>query len=149
MQFSLTTLFMSFLLLFSEFSLAAPVLNADQTAALKGHNDRRIAQGIRALKWDETLQAQAQFYADRLARTGTFQHSGVNGENLYYAFSTSGIATPLTNAVASWMAEESYYHGEVIPQGDFANYGHYSMYPYFLISFWGICVCTQGCVFKS
>lgn len=41
---------------------------------------------------------------------------------------TNGIKYPLTQGAQGWMAEKSSYHGEVIPQGNFAAYGHYSKY---------------------
>lgn len=73
------------------------------------------------LTWDDGLAASAQAWADTMARTGQFEHSR-SGENL---FAASPAAT-LADGVTAWVNELSSYHGEVIPNGNFESYGHYT-----------------------
>ncbi|KAJ9130839.1 hypothetical protein NKR23_g12006 [Pleurostoma richardsiae] len=126
MQIPFASILITFFLLLGEFkgTFAAPALTADQTAALAAHNSARAAKKVPALAWDATLASAAQTYAEKLAKTGTFAHSGVAGENLFWE-SPAG-KTPLTDATKAWLAEAPNYHNEVIPQGSFAQYGHYT-----------------------
>ncbi|KAI1848453.1 hypothetical protein JX265_008765 [Neoarthrinium moseri] len=106
-------------------------LTLDQSTALKLHNDGRAQVGsppVQALIWDTTLTAHAQSWANYLASIDQMQHSSGTGEgeNLASQFSTSGVQYPLSVSSYAWMNEKSNYHGEVIPQGNFASYGHYT-----------------------
>ncbi|KAI7787541.1 scp-like extracellular protein [Diaporthe eres] len=87
---------------------------------------RRSAPGQQRpdLTWDDGLANDAKQYAQHLADTKKFEHSGVNGqgENL---FMSSGDAS-LTDATHAWLNEKPNYHGENIPDGDFGSYGHYT-----------------------
>ncbi|KAK7720935.1 hypothetical protein SLS64_001228 [Diaporthe eres] len=100
---------------------------SDSQSALNAHNDaRRSAPGQQRpdLTWDDGLANDARQYAQHLADTKKFEHSGVNGqgENL---FMSSGDAS-LTDATHAWLNEKPNYHGENIPDGDFGSYGHYT-----------------------
>ncbi|KAL9112922.1 MAG: hypothetical protein Q9227_002786 [Pyrenula ochraceoflavens] len=105
---------------------------SEQQAALDLNNQARARHGVPALVWDDTLAAHAQAYAEQMAASGVFAHSDDNsrpneGENIAY-FSNSDPAAVATwnQGVQIWLDEEKNYHGEVIPQGDFESYGHYT-----------------------
>lgn len=100
-------------------------LTSDQQAALDAHNKARAEVGTANLSWDASLAADALAYAQTLASSGTFQHSGVSGqgENLYMQSSGS---TPLANAVASFLSEKSLYSGQAISSTNYQSFGHYS-----------------------
>ncbi|KAK5455986.1 hypothetical protein LTS15_005305 [Exophiala xenobiotica] len=106
-------------------------LNPHQASALQMHNDARRAISAQTghsrpdLSWDHGLEASAQRWADHLAQTESFDHSGTPnvGENLYVIFPAS-IATVMA-ATQGWLDEAQYYHGQPI-DGDFAQYGHYT-----------------------
>lgn len=104
---------------------ASSSLTSDEQAALDAHNDARAEVGTADLSWDASLAADALAYAQTLASSGTFEHSGVSdqGENLYMQ-SYSG--TPLTNAVKGFLEEKSLYHGEAISSTNYMSFGHYS-----------------------
>lgn len=97
-------------------------LTSDEQAALDAHNAARADVGTKALVWDTSLVADALAYAQQLASTGTFEHSGVEGqgENLYMQ---SGSDSPLLNAVNAFLSEKSEYDGGVITE---SNYSHYT-----------------------
>jgi len=61
-----------------------------QTDALKTHNVYRAKHGARPLTLSQDLCSRAQEYAESLATTDTFQHSGDPdlGENLYWSWSS-------------------------------------------------------------
>ena len=61
-----------------------------QTEALATHNKYRARHGVTALALDTELCARAQQYADTLAATDIFEHSGEPdlGENLYWSWSS-------------------------------------------------------------
>ncbi|KAK6076265.1 WD domain-containing protein [Seiridium cupressi] len=106
-------------------------LTLDQSVALKTQNDVRQQKNLTLLAWDATLVQDAQTWANHLAKIDNMQHSTSDqrpneGENLAYAWSSNGVKYPLTLGAQGWMAEQKNYHNEIIPQGDFASYGHYS-----------------------
>ncbi|KAM0812244.1 putative CAP domain-containing protein [Seiridium cardinale] len=106
-------------------------LTLDQSVALKTQNDVRQQKNLTLLAWDATLVQDAQTWANYLAKIDNMQHSTSDqrpneGENLAYAWSSNGVKYPLTLGAQGWMAEEKNYHNEIIPQGDFASYGHYT-----------------------
>ncbi|KAF2685339.1 PR-1-like protein, partial [Lentithecium fluviatile CBS 122367] len=78
-----------------------------------------------SLKWSNDLASQAQAWANHLADIGDLQHdpNAGAGENL---FGGSGAEYSFSDAVDSWVNEKANYHGENIPDGDFASYGHYT-----------------------
>ncbi|KAF2655817.1 PR-1-like protein [Lophiostoma macrostomum CBS 122681] len=97
-------------------------LTSDEQAALDAHNAARAEVGTKDLVWDASLAADALAYAQTLASTGTFEHSGVEGqgENLYMQSNTDN---PLLNAVNAFVSEKSEYDGGVITE---SNYSHYT-----------------------
>ncbi|KAK9776154.1 hypothetical protein SCAR479_07060 [Seiridium cardinale] len=108
-------------------------LTLDQSVALKTQNDVRQQKNLTLLAWDATLVQDAQTWANYLAKIDNMQHSTSDqrpneGENLAYAWSSNGVKYPLTLGAQGWMAEEKNYHNEIIPQGDFASYGHYTQW---------------------
>lgn len=139
MYFKISTVFTTALLLLTEITSAAPAVSADQAnvlearaltsdqqMALNVHNSARSSKRVPALQWDASLASAAQSYANTLASTGQFKHSGVGGENLFYERGGT-YPQPLLDASKAWIAEKPNYHNEVIPQGNFEAYGHYSM----------------------
>ncbi|MBD1913481.1 MULTISPECIES: CAP family protein [unclassified Leptolyngbya] len=82
--------------------------------ALAQHNTYRANHHAPALTSSNALNTSAQRWADRLAATGEFEHSGTNGvgENLYVSYTTASSidAETLANgAVKSWYDEVSKY----------------------------------------
>lgn len=103
----------------------------DQRKGQKLHNQARINKGLPRLKWDAQLTADAEAWAKQLAASGKFEHSPNEsrpgqGENLAYSYSSNPIKNPIASGTKLWLAEEPKYKNEVIPQGDFAGYGHYT-----------------------
>lgn len=98
-------------------------LTTDQRWGLNIQNMGRSSKKLKPLVWDPKLAQDAAAYAKVLARTQKLQHSGVGGENLFYE---SRGSAPFSDAAKAWMAEKPLYHNEIIPQGNFAAYGHYS-----------------------
>ena len=76
------------------------------------------------LSWDANLANDAQQWAQHLADTDTFEHSGMGneGENLFEAFPSATFTT----ATQAWCNEISSYNGQNIPDGNFGSYGHYT-----------------------
>lgn len=65
-------------------------LSKDQSDALKAHNDARKEKKLKALLWDNKLQAEALKWAKELAKNDKMKHSTGDqrkgqGENLAYA----------------------------------------------------------------
>ncbi|KAJ3270557.1 Cuticle-degrading protease [Terramyces sp. JEL0728] len=88
------------------------------------HNQYRQLVGYAPLTWDSNLEAFAQNWANKLASTNSFSHSGSGyGENLFQ--STGGLFT-CADAVKSWFDEFPNYSGEPIGQGNFESYGHFT-----------------------
>jgi hypothetical protein len=112
-----------------------PLTPSDVTAVLAAHNSYRSAVGVPLLTWSNALAQDAQSWADHLAATHTFTHSGVRGENL--ASFTTGKKTP-AQLVDQWGAEKANF---IAPcpvfkaltagdpcstTGDWRNIGHYT-----------------------
>jgi uncharacterized protein YkwD len=110
--------------LFSLFIGAVSALNRDQQQALDIQNNMRAYKGVSQLSWDDGLAWQAQEYANHLRDFNYFDHSGASGENLYMQSWASDDS--LARAAQSWVNEVNNYHGELIPDGDFGSYGHFS-----------------------
>ncbi|KAH8887254.1 PR-1-like protein, partial [Thozetella sp. PMI_491] len=92
--------------------------------AMAVHNWARNVVNVPNLSWDKGLQASAQAYADKLAdKVGVLEHSRA-GENLFWS-SVMG-SNDLRDASQSWANEVANYHYEIIPNGDFNGYGHYT-----------------------
>ncbi|KAK8044049.1 hypothetical protein PG993_004073 [Apiospora rasikravindrae] len=102
-------------------------ISQDAQKALNLHNNKRKGKGLKALAWDDKLAANATAYAKVLAQKGKMEHSPGDqrpgqGENLAAG---SGNLN-LESSAKMWLDEEKNYHGEVIPQGNFGSYGHYT-----------------------
>lgn len=105
------------------FVSAAARLTADQQNAIDIQNKGRQLKKLPYLTWDTSLVASAQQCANKIAASGNFAHC-TTGENLYAQYGST--APPLAAGAQAWMNEVTAYHGEVIPQGNFEAYGHYS-----------------------
>ena len=104
-------------------------------AMLDGHNRLRHGLGVAAMTWDATLAADAQRYADDLARTGRFEHShvprgtvpGGEGENLWKG---TREAYRFEQMIGHWAAEKRFYNGRPVPEssstGTFGDVAHYT-----------------------
>jgi uncharacterized protein YkwD len=105
---------------------ATQTLTADQSTALRIHNNARSAQHLNALHWDPSLAVAATNYAQHLAQINKLQHSSGSGqgENLYWTSTSDPNA--LKDGSQAWINERPNYHGEKIPEGNFGSYGHYS-----------------------
>ncbi|NNM76145.1 SCP-like extracellular [Sphingomonas sp. ID1715] len=128
-------------LLAAALAVAMPLLTGgvDRDSAfaeriLASHNRERSALGVQPLKWDERLAAQAQAWADHLARTGRFDHSPAGpfdrtmaGENLWAG--TAGAYAP-EEMVGYWINEKADFKPGVFPAvshtGDLQAVGHYT-----------------------
>lgn len=77
------------------------------------------------LTWSNELAADAQAYAEKLARTQSFQHATCDdGENLYWYSATT--AHPGEDASLSWLEErDAYRHGRGWHR-NFSEVGHYT-----------------------
>ncbi len=86
----------------------------------------RAEVGVPPLQWSENLAASAQQWADHLAATGTFDHSGA-GENL--AGGTTGDYS-LTQLIDMWGNEKQYFKNGIFPDvstiNDWSKVGHYT-----------------------
>jgi hypothetical protein len=131
MHFTTATLLILHAHLISQTLALCPLTNrtlrdaaATYDAALNAHNTARDQVNVAHLIWDEAQQASAQAHADKLAQDGYLWHSR-SGENLWYSSASSD--DDLLGATRAWIDERGLYRGEVIPEGDFEHYGHYSM----------------------
>ncbi|EGF81888.1 hypothetical protein BATDEDRAFT_87292 [Batrachochytrium dendrobatidis JAM81] len=93
---------------------------------LNTHNQLRAVVGAPSLSWSRSAANAAQTWANHLASTGLFQHSGGAvggfGESLYR--SSHGQSCGV--AVRAFFSERVYYHGGPISLQDLNNYGHYT-----------------------
>lgn len=105
------------------------VTAADREAALEVHNAARREVGVETdLVWRPNLAAQAQRYAETLAKSGRFEHApGVEeGENLYW-FEDPEQERPAAEASEGWYAEKAdYRYGEVPARAGRKMVGHYT-----------------------
>jgi uncharacterized protein YkwD len=98
-------------------------------AIIVTHNAERASVGTKPLAWSHSLAADAQKWADHMARTRTFEHApqSAHGENLWmgtrgrYAFE---------EMVGSWIDEKSMYKPGLFPNntrtGQWQDVGHYT-----------------------
>ena len=110
----------------------APPLPASAQQILAAHNAARAEVGVAPLVWKPELAAEAQKWADQLARTRGFSHSdgskrSGNGENLWMG--TKGAYTP-DEMVGSWVNEKRFFRAGRFPDnsstGDWAAVAHYT-----------------------
>lgn len=96
---------------------------------LDAHNRYRAEVGVSPLSWSDDLANHAQDWANQLAASGTFEHSGTDGEGENLWMGTSG-AYSLTDMVGSWGEEKQYFTGGTFPDvsstGNWADVGHYT-----------------------
>jgi hypothetical protein len=105
--------------------------NRDLKAVLDLHNRLRGEVGARPLRWNPALAANAQRYADVLARTGQVEHASRAGrenerENIIVGLKT-GIS-PL-QMVQAWVRERQYFRPGTFPDvcgGDWTRCGHFT-----------------------
>jgi uncharacterized protein YkwD len=99
---------------------------------LEAHNRERTALGIQPLQWNAALAAEAQLWAQQLARSGRFEHSPDDpshpeGENLWAG--TAGYYQP-ESMVGLWISEKRDFKPGVFPNnsrsGDIESVGHYT-----------------------
>ncbi|MCM8557181.1 CAP domain-containing protein [Sphingomicrobium sediminis] len=107
-------------------------LTAFEQVMLDDHNAARSAFGSSAMTYDASLAADAQAYAEELARTNTFAHSSGSsrpgqGENLWMG---TKDAFEYEDMVGAWVDEERFFVPGVIPDvsstGNFGDVGHYT-----------------------
>lgn len=102
-------------------------LNAQAQEILTLHNRYRSEVGLPQLQWSSALSTSAQQWANQLAQTNTFQHSGRGGENL--AKGTAG-AFSLTQFVDLWGNEKKNFINGIFPNvsstGNWKDVGHYT-----------------------
>jgi uncharacterized protein YkwD len=97
-----------------------------RTAMLHGHNAARAELGLPPLVWSDALAADAQVYAEELARTGRFEHAdqpqgpGREGETLWIG---TREAYRYDEMVGHWVAEKQYFVNGITP--DFSTTGDY------------------------
>ncbi|KAK7214836.1 hypothetical protein V2G26_002839 [Clonostachys chloroleuca] len=101
-----------------------------QLKAVTLHNNERKKKNLANLVWDAKLGADAFAYAKKLAKLGKLEHSSGSsrpnqGENLARV-PVSGNPTPSVTSTNLWLNERSNYHNEIIPNGNFGSYGHYT-----------------------
>ncbi|WP_284054685.1 CAP domain-containing protein [Stakelama marina] len=105
-----------------------------RSAMVEGHNRARQDVGMAPLRWDQTLAADAQRYADELARTGRYRHSEAQtrgnepeGENLFRG--TRG-AYRYSEMVQLWIDEKRYFKRGITPDfsttGNWRDVSHYT-----------------------
>nr|WP_082543251.1 CAP domain-containing protein [Sphingomonas sp. Leaf339] len=96
------------------------------------HAAARRAVGVGPLAWNPSLAARAQAYADELARTGRFRHSGgllqeAQGENLWMG--TRG-AYRFDEMAGAWVEESRNFVNAPTPAfsrtGQWQDVGHYA-----------------------
>jgi Cysteine-rich secretory protein family len=100
---------------------------------LTAHNEARHSVGSPMLAWSDYLTREAQFWADHLARTETFEHAPERptqepqGENLWAG--TRGAFTPEA-MVGAWVTERKNFRPGRFPDvsttGDWSDVGHYT-----------------------
>jgi len=97
---------------------------------LAAHNNYRAAVGVPALQWSDSLAASAQQYANYLASTGQFQHSGTPGVGENLAQGGPPNAFTVTKLVDMWGNEKQYFIGGIFPTvsrtGNWEDVGHYT-----------------------
>ncbi|KAI9712113.1 MAG: hypothetical protein M1820_001822 [Bogoriella megaspora] len=99
-------------------------MNSEAEAALNAHNAARKKKNLELLQWSSDLAAEAEAWAKHLAKKGLMEHSGVGGENLFWASQEQD--SEFETAARAWLSEEKNYHGGAIGEGNFATFGHFT-----------------------
>jgi len=99
---------------------------------LAAHNFEREDVGVMPMNWNPALAADAQQWADYLARTGRFEHAperanNPEGENIWAG--TKGYFAPEA-MVAAWIREKRYFKPGTFPNnsttGNVEDVGHFT-----------------------
>ena len=91
---------------------------------LNAHNVARAREGVAAIKWNATVAAYAQRYANlRRADCALIHSNGPYGENL---FRGSGKEWSGTEAVQSWVSERQFYNYNTNTCAPSKVCGHYT-----------------------
>ena len=118
-------LILSFVLFASSWECDPSGLDEDITDAMNVHNEAREEVGVNAVVWSSSLANDAEEYAQKLAKSGRFEHSKTeDGENLYWYSSTHH--SPMTEASASWYEELQLYRYRKCCGPNFSDTGHYT-----------------------
>jgi hypothetical protein len=112
------------------FFIAMPAYAQDDASStaelLAAHNAYRENLGLPPLRWSDQLAANAQQWADHLAETGAFEHSGP-GQNLAMAAAGSESLTQLVDLWGSEQADfTDGYFPDISTTGNWIDVGHYS-----------------------
>jgi len=96
--------------------------------SLAVHNKYRAQVGVSGLQWSSSLASSAQSWANTLASSNSFQHSGRSGENLAKGTSSAYNVEKLTEL---WADERRYFiSGRAFPDvsttGNWVDVGHYT-----------------------
>ena len=104
-----------------------------QRTMMSAHDDARREIGAVSLTWDSRLASDAQAYANKLARSGRFEHdpqSGVNerqGENLWTGTKN---AYGYAEMAGGWVDEKRFFKRGLFPDnsntGNWGDVGHYT-----------------------
>jgi hypothetical protein len=104
-----------------------------RSALVAGHNEARRRYGVAPLAWDPGLARDAAVYAQRLARTGRFEHdrqtglSPRQGENLFMG---TRSAYSYSDMIRLWVEEGRNYRPGRFPNvsrtGNVGHVGHYT-----------------------
>jgi hypothetical protein len=97
---------------------------------LDAHNKYRAEVGVPPLQWSDSLAASAQQWANYLASTGQFKHSGTNGVGENLAEGSPPGSFTVTQLVDIWGAEKQYFTRGIFPNvsstGNWEAVGHYT-----------------------
>lgn len=93
------------------------------TSSQQSSNTGNAPRGAsnKALKWSDSLAADAKSWAEHLAQLGTLKHATGTGqgENLSYRSSSGGPSTISTaQLIQGWISEKNSYNGGPIIKGD-------------------------------
>ncbi len=102
--------------------------SSDQTTWLSTQNAERVKSGSKPLVWSVNLAVDAAKWAQHLAMTNSFEHSGVSGQGENLWMGTPGYST--AEMVGSWIAEKRHFNDGRFPAvsttGRWADVGHYT-----------------------
>ncbi|MEH2147603.1 CAP domain-containing protein [Nostoc sp.] len=96
---------------------------------LNAHNSYRSEVGVPPLVWSDSLASHAQEWANYLAATQSFKHSGADGEGENLWMGTSGSFS-FTQMLEGWGNEKQHFVIGTFPDvsntGNWADVGHYT-----------------------
>ena len=96
---------------------------------LETHNNERAAVGSPALKWSDSLAADAKSWAEHLAQLGKLEHATGTGqgENLSYRSDSRGpSAISTVDLLSGWVNEKNNWHGGPLTNSNWYATGHYT-----------------------